>query len=310
MAELWSQPPAHPARIPHLRPERRGGKVGPQTRVYARARARGHTVSPLYEARLTDQLHDSDDELTRLRRRVSLLERELEERDAFIAAAAHELRNPISPLVLHVQRLLSTTRAASDDHVSAAWLGDQLELLARRLVRFMTALNRLLDLSSMRHGQIELLPEEVDLAELAREVIAGFEREAGAAGSSLTLHASEAVSGSWDRMRLEQIVANLVSNAVRYGDGKPIQVSVSADEAVAELVVADRGVGISEADQVRIFERFERVHGPNRSGFGVGLWVVRELSQAMGGRVRVESRPGAGATFTVTLPRATNGRGE
>jgi signal transduction histidine kinase len=259
---------------------------------------------------LTNQQNDSTDELVELRRRVAMLEEELKARDAFIVAAAHELRNPISPLVLHVQRLVSTTRNATDDHVSARWLGDQLDVFGRRLSRFLSALNRMLDVSQIRGGRIDLVLEEVDLAELAREVVASFEREIAASTSALSLHAEQSVTGSWDRMRLEQIVANLVSNAIRYGDGKPISVTVLDAGAEAQLIVADRGIGIREADQTRIFERFERANSMNRSGFGVGLWVVRQLCHVMGGNVSVVSRTGEGSTFTVTLPRSSNGRGE
>lgn len=246
--------------------------------------------------------HDDDpDPLSALRAQVEGLERELAARDAFIVAAAHELRNPVSPLLLHVQRMQASARGAESGQLSAEWVGDQLDAFSRRLNRFMSALNRILDVSRFRTGQIELLYEEVDLAEVAREVASSFERELAASRSALTLSLEPAV-GLWDRMRLEQIVSNLVSNAIRYGNSAPIEVSVSCRERSAVLWVRDGGVGIDEASQARIFERFERAHS-HRGGFGVGLWIVRQLCTAMGGSVSVQSRAGEGATFTVVLPR-------
>jgi signal transduction histidine kinase len=260
---------------------------------------------------------DRSEELAALRARVRELETELVVRDGFIVAAAHELRNPISPLVLHVQRLSGVARKASaeggDGSVSAVWLDDQLEMLNRRLARFMSALNRILDVSRIHTGQIELVAEpDVDLSEVAREVVGGFEREIAASRSELTLDAPSAVIGVWDRMRLEQIVSNLVSNAIRYGAGNPIVVSVRCLERAgqvpsAELVVSDRGIGISEADQQRVFDRFERAHAQNRSGFGVGLWIVRQLTEAMGGQVSLRSTPGEGSSFHVVLPTIGTG---
>lgn len=240
-------------------------------------------------------------ELEALRARVQELEAELRVRDEFIVAAAHELRNPISPLVLHAQRLANASRAAGDGQLSARWLDDQLIVFQRRLTRFLSALHRILDISRIHTGQIDLVAETLDLSEVVREVVGGFERELAAARSELTLDL-ESVVGSFDRVRVEQVVSNLLSNAIRYGNGGPIEISLRSGGDLAELTVADHGIGIAEADQQRVFERFQRADSRNRAGFGVGLWVVRELSEAMGGSVRLRSRTGEGASFLVMLP--------
>ncbi|MDB4975438.1 MAG: sensor signal transduction histidine kinase [Myxococcaceae bacterium] len=265
------------------------------------------------------------EELLDLRARVRVLEAELQMRDEFIIAAAHELRNPISPLMLHVNRLQSAARKALEREpgqgsagaaraeagtVDARWLSDQMDVFGRRLTRFLSALNRILDVSSIHSGRIQLVLEQVDLGEVVRDVTAGFERELAASTSELTLELEPVVRGEWDRMRLEQIVSNLVSNAIRYGDGGPIWVSLTGTETSVELAVADRGIGIAMADQARIFERGERAHRQYRSGFGVGLWMVQQLSEAMGGTVKVESTPGEGSCFRVTLPTKRNGSGD
>lgn len=248
-------------------------------------------------------------ELEALRARVRELEAELQVRDEFIVAAAHELRNPISPLVLHAHRLASASKAAADGTLSAKWLDDQMVVFQRRLTRFLSALHRILDISRIHQGQIDLVLETLDLSEPVRDVLAGFERELAAARSEVTL-TLDSVVGSFDRVRIEQIVSNLVSNAIRYGNSGPIEISLRQNSDQAELTVADQGIGIAEADQERIFERFQRADSGNRAGFGVGLWVVRELSEAMGGSVGVRSRTGEGSSFLVLLPtnRSTDDR--
>jgi signal transduction histidine kinase len=242
-----------------------------------------------------------------LRARIEELERELKVRDEFLIAVAHELRNPISPLVLHAQRIASTAAKAADGTVSAKWLEEQMGLFQRRLGRFLSALHRILDISRLHAGTIDLVAESVDLSEVVREVIGGFERELSAARSPLTLAVEPSLTGMFDRVRVEQIISNLLSNAIRYGNSEPIEVGLRQIQgpdgtSFAELTVADHGIGIEEGEHQRIFERFQRGPTANRAGFGVGLWIVRELCEAMGGSVRVDSRPGEGACFLVMLP--------
>jgi signal transduction histidine kinase len=125
-----------------------------------------------------------------------------------------------------------------------------------------------------------------------------------AAGARLRLHAPLPVVGSWDRLRLEQVLTNLVTNALRYGRERPVEVRVEGTPAVARLQVCDEGIGIPEESQERIFGRFERAaSGRNYGGLGLGLWLTRQLVEAMQGCVSVQSRPGEGSTFTVELPR-------
>lgn len=250
---------------------------------------------------------EADAELSALRTRIEELEAELKVRDEFIIAAAHELRNPISPLVLHAQRIASTAGKAADGTVSAKWLDDQMAAFQRRLGRFLSALHRILDISRLHSGTIDLVPELVDLSEIVRDVAGGFERELAASRSELTLSIEPSLLGMFDRVRVEQIISNLVSNAIRYGNSEPIEIALHRvegpdDTPFASLAVVDHGIGIDESEHERIFERFQRGPTANRGGFGVGLWIVRELSEAMGGTVRVRSRAGAGATFLVMLP--------
>jgi signal transduction histidine kinase len=244
------------------------------------------------------------DQVQALQRRIEELEAAIRIRDEFLSVVGHELRNPVAPVLLDVHRLLTLAGKAEGGTVAVEVLRPRLLAFETRLRRFVDTLNRILDVSRIGAGHIDLTIELVDLAEVVREVAAGFTRELAAARSELRLQAEGPVIGSWDRLRLEQICSNLVSNAIRYAAGEPIDVALAADEQQAVLTVRDHGPGISEHDQRRIFERFERGTSSARvGGFGVGLWIVKNLCTALGGDVSVKSEVGRGAAFTVTLPR-------
>ncbi|MEZ0227610.1 MAG: sensor histidine kinase, partial [Planctomycetota bacterium] len=138
---------------------------------------------------------------------------------------------------------------------------------------------------------------------LASEVVERMRPELEAADCAITLDAPGPVTGEWDAARLEQVIVNLLANAAKYGRGKPIDVRVLQNDSRAELVVRDRGIGISPDDQKRIFGRFERaVSEQHYGGFGLGLWISLQVIEGLGGRIDVDSALGHGATFTVVLP--------
>jgi signal transduction histidine kinase len=223
----------------------------------------------------------------------------IRERDEFLSIASHELRTPLTSLALQSESLRAkAARLQLEDVAKKA------EVIRRNVDRLARLVASLLDLSRITAGRLELELEPFDLAELAREVVARFEDEARRAGCKLELVAPEPVPGSWDRLRLDQVLTNLVSNAIKYGPNQPVEVGVKGHGELAIVTVRDRGIGISAADQARIFERFERaVSKRSYGGFGLGLWIVREIVESLAGTVRVESAPGEGATFTVELPR-------
>lgn len=241
-----------------------------------------------------------------LHRRVEELTRALALSDEFLSTLGHELRNPLTPIYMQAQYLLDAVRHGQPKALTSEWMVPQLEGFCRRLHKFLEMLNRIMDVSRMSGGQLNLEIEDVDLAEIVRDVAGNFERELGAARSDLRLDLPSRLVGRWDKMRVEQIFTNLLSNAIRYGAGKPIEVRAGGDVEQVELSVKDQGVGIAEQHQHRIFERFERA-GKTRSsgGFGIGLWTVRQSCLAMGGHVSVKSAPGEGSEFTVVLPRVT-----
>ena len=224
-------------------------------------------------------------------------------RDDFLSIASHELRTPLTSLRLSIERLSRLVRRPP-----AMWNSDQMiglvERLERSLRRHYALVEHLLDVSRISGGRIELTLSEVDLSALVTDVASRLREDCEQWGATLELDVAPNVVGRWDALRLESIVANLIGNAVKYGAGHPITVRLVGDEATATLTVRDRGIGIAPKDRERIFERFERVV-PSRQygGFGLGLWIVRQLVEAHGGTIRVESQPSLGSTFTVQLPR-------
>jgi signal transduction histidine kinase len=232
------------------------------------------------------------------------LERAVDARDALISVASHELRTPLSALQLQVHLIERHLGKRPEEQVSEPPLGTRLAVIHRQVGRLTRLIDNLLDVSRVTAGKLRLEYERVDLGSTVREVVARFEDEARRAGSSLSLRSQDDVAGRWDRLRIEQIATNLISNAVKYGQARPIEVIVEGTTDRGRLVVVDHGIGIAERDQARIFERYERLADTNAGGFGLGLWIVREIVRALGGTIRVESQPGTGTTFTVELPKA------
>jgi signal transduction histidine kinase len=174
----------------------------------------------------------------------------------------------------------------------------------KQLKRLADLIGDLLDVSRISSGQMKLHWEPVDCAAVVREVATRLEPEATRAESRLVLELPEELPGRSDRMRLEQVAENLLTNAIKYGAGKPIRVRLEAGPERITLTVRDEGIGIAPEHQARIFERFERaVSERNYGGLGLGLYITRTIVEALGGTIRVQSEPGQGACFTVELPR-------
>ena len=236
-----------------------------------------------------------------LQLRVADLAEAVAARDTFIAVVAHELRNPMTPIIGQIDLMLRGVRTGRCPP-------DQVE---KRLVRIQHAMHRymkraaiLLDVSRINSGRLQLEPETFDFAALLQDVSEELSEAARQAGVVITTIVPERLPVCLDRLAVEQVVDNLMSNAIKYGARTPVEVSADMDGQRLRIRVRDRGAGIPASERARVFERFERVVRQNErhSGFGVGLWVVRQLVQLLEGAITVDDAPGGGALFTVELP--------
>jgi signal transduction histidine kinase len=224
-------------------------------------------------------------------------------REEFLAVASHELKTPITSLHLDMEMIRRMLGAPEVELRTG--LRPRLERMVRQTGRLTALVNSLLDVSRLSSGRLELQRTEVELGELVHEVAERLSPEAARAGCALQVEIREPARGQWDRLRLEQVVTNLLGNALKYGAGAPVELRVEAGDGQARLVVRDHGIGIPREAQERIFQRFERaVPSHHFGGLGLGLYIVRYIIEAHGGTIGVESTPGQGSTFTVTLPLA------
>jgi signal transduction histidine kinase len=226
------------------------------------------------------------------------LDEALRVRDEFIATAGHELKTPLAALLLHVQSLQRAARDGAPENLS-----ERLEKIARGGQRLERLINQLLDVSRITAGRLRLDPTAVDLGQLLQGIVAQLTNGTGEITGTVTLSIQDVVEGRWDRTRIEQVFSNLIRNAIKYGSGKPVDVILESEGGYAVTRIIDRGIGIDADHQRRLFSRFERLPATREyGGFGLGLWVARQLVEASGGTIDVESAPGVGSTFTVRLP--------
>ena len=223
-------------------------------------------------------------------------------RDDFLSVASHELRTPITSLNLAVERLLRSE--ATGKQLPPESLSTGLHRVQHSTARLQRLTNELLDVTRIEHGRLDLDPAPVELGALAREAAEELRLELATAGCSLQIDADQPVAGVWDSSRLQQVITNLLSNALKFGAGRPIEIRVTGAGEVATAGRSDHGFGIEPGRQAFIFDRFERaVPTKHYGGLGLGLYIARRIVQAHGGDLRVESEPGHGATFTLTIPR-------
>jgi PAS domain S-box-containing protein len=239
--------------------------------------------------------------------RIRLLEQEqraraaaesaIQVRDDFLAVASHELYTPIATQKLALQGLLREARK------SPSGPSRQLSRAEAQCRRLEKLVEELLDVSRIQAGKLALHPEVVDLVALAQEVAERFEEELAQARSPLRWRLEGPVVGTWDRDRLDQVVTNLLMNAIKFGAGKPIEVCITARYGKARLAVADQGIGIAPDRLPHIFNRFERgVSVRSYGGLGLGLYIAHQIVEAHGGSIEVESTPGRGSIFAIEVP--------
>jgi PAS domain S-box-containing protein len=230
-------------------------------------------------------------------------------RDEFLSIASHELRTPLTALRLQLDSVARSLARRPAEHLASGRLAASTSDAQTQVGRLTSLVERLLDISRFAEGRLELEPEELDLVSVVRGVVEVMREPARVAGCELRFSGPTALGGRWDRLRLEQLVTNLVGNATKFGARKPIDVAVTpgtnGHSGTALVTVTDHGIGIEPEYQRRIFGRFERaVSTRNFGGLGLGLWVAKQIVEAHAGTISVESAPGEGATFTVVLPLA------
>lgn len=237
-------------------------------------------------------------------------QRAVQIREDFISIASHELRTPLTPLRTQLDML----RLFLDSgEIDAGPFGERLlELLAEsdaHVCRLVALVDDMLNVSRMRTGRYSVTKEWVSLSELVQGVLRRWRGELDHAGCVLRMAVEEGVSVLCDRLKVEQVLNNLIGNACKYAPGKPVEVTLSRHGPAARIEVRDHGAGIGEELQRRIFTRFERGENSARlGGLGLGLYIAREIVEAHGGTIRLQSRPGEGAHFIVELPAGAEGR--
>lgn len=227
----------------------------------------------------------------------------LRARDEFLSIASHELKTPLTSLIM--QNQIQKRLVAKDD--PQAFERDRILKQMDQYGRLFGRLNRLiddmLDISRIRTGRMNVVLEDTDLTTLVRDVTERMRPEFVAAGAGEPKFESEEIHTKVDPLRIEQVIGNLLTNALRYGNGKPVSVDIRRRGDFARITVKDEGRGISEADQKKIFSRFERAVDPSEvSGLGLGLFISEQIILAHDGKIWVESEPGKGATFIVEVP--------
>lgn len=292
---------------------RESGAQGERTRVYRASyhpvRREGAIVAAcIYVEDMTERRRVEAQRDAGAARERSVREQALREtqeavraRDEFLSVAAHELRTPLTSLRLHLQLLLR--QVGGSNHEPPPELAPRARVLDRQLSRLVGLVNTLLDVSRLAAGRLSLEPRELDLAQMVRQMAEAFSEEFNRAGSTLSLHVDGPLLGEWDSLRLEQVLVNLLSNAVKYGGGQPVEVSLVSEGPTAVLAVKDQGIGISEDGMARLFGKFERaVSERHYGGLGLGLFITRQIVEAMGGSITVRSAQGKGSTFILRLP--------
>lgn len=232
-------------------------------------------------------------------------------RDEFISLASHELKTPISSLKLQTQLIERDLRKESPAGVPPAKLSNFVSVFNRQIDRLVELVNTMLDVSQVSVGHLNLDLQAVDLSELIQDVVTtlqSFDVRSGIRTESLiSVDTPEHLPMQADPSRIKQVIENLLTNAIKYGEGKPIHIRASVEGTQVLLGVEDHGLGIAPEHQQRIFERFERaLSGRNISGLGLGLYITRQIVDAHGGSISVKSTLGSGSTFTVVLPRSTH----
>ncbi|MFJ2484659.1 ATP-binding protein [Pseudomonas sp. NPDC087639] len=281
-------------------------KVNVFVDLYRQSKAMKQQVEALEQAR-----REQEALLQQLQSTQSELEQAVRMRDDFMSIVAHEVRTPLNGLILETQ--LRKMHLARDN--AAAFTLDKMHAMVDRDERQIKSLIRLiedmLDVSRIRTGKLSIRPNRFDLVQLVGNLLQNFAQQIEAAETTVSFEADMPLEGCWDEFRIEQVISNLLTNALRYGGRSLIQVRVYRQGNEARVEVQDHGIGISEENQKRIFQQFERVSAKTVvAGLGLGLFISEQIVAAHGGSIVVESEINEGALFRVCLPIEENGKSD
>lgn len=246
---------------------------------------------------------EQNEKLLELERKYAKAQEEIQSRDEFLSIASHELKTPLTSMLLQIQTALHNIRSVSLAQFSVEHLLKMLESAENQTKRLSRMINDLLNVSLITTGKMELEVEELDLSEIVKNVVEDFAQRLEKDHYEVIVHAEKPVVGEWDKVRIEQAISNLLSNAIKYGRKKPIEITVTRKDAMARLLMKDQGIGISSQDLKRIFALFQRAVSANDyKGLGVGLYITNQIVRAHGGKISVSSKEGKGSTFLIELP--------
>lgn len=251
-----------------------------------------------YQKRLRNNRHT----IETLEKYYESAETEIKARDQFLAIASHELKTPVTSMLLQVQTAIHNIRNVSLANFSVVTLLKMLEDTEQQSKRLSKMVNDLLDISLITTGKMDLEPEETDICEITTSVVERY-RNRLQNKDQINLLIKKPVIGYCDKLRIEQAVVNLISNAIKYGKNKPISVEVNGNGNYAKIIVSDQGIGIPIDQQKRIFDRFERAVSPrDYKGLGVGLYITYQIIHAHNGKIHLSSQPNKGSIFTIEIP--------
>ncbi len=248
--------------------------------------------------------HKQEELVQQLQHTQRELERAVRMRDDFMSMVSHELRTPLNTLYLEAQLRQLHLSKGNLANFTPERLPSMIERDQRQIRNMVRLIDDMLDVTRMRRDALSIQTKPVDLSALSRAVVENLRQQAEAAGSPITLQTPAELRGVWDEFRIEQVLTNLLTNALRYGSGKPVEMTVSLEGDTARVAVRDQGIGIAPEDHARIFEQFERTDDSRRhaAGLGLGLYITRKIVSLHAGHIGLESAPGEGSRFVVDLP--------
>lgn len=252
------------------------------------------------------ELHKNKNELKNkveaLKETKAELEQAIRAREEFIAIATHELKTPLTTLKLQAQSRKRNIERGNDAALTPEKLAKMFESDTKQLERLTRLIDDMLDISRISSGKFSINLERFDLCSFIHDIVKRNLELFTAAGIQTEINSCDPINGRWDKLRIEQVITNLLTNAIRYGAGKPVKISIRTEQGRAVVVIEDQGGGIAEEDLKRIFQKYERVDGTEVSGLGLGLYIVSQIIEAHMGSIKVESHPGNGSAFTIELP--------